>query len=148
MRVFLDTNILLDVLLNRPALVSESEAVILRCEALGAEVLIAWHGLATAYYLLRRDRSEADALNEVDRILAWAQIATATDSAARRARTLGFRDFEDALQAVSAETCAADCIVTRNCGDFSLSTVPALLPDEFLQKYPVPASTASREADH
>jgi predicted nucleic acid-binding protein len=95
MRVFLDTNIVLDVLLNRPTLVSESEAVILRCEALDAEVLIAWHGLATAYYLLRRGRSEADALGELDRILAWAQIATATDTAARRARTLGFRDFED-----------------------------------------------------
>ena len=60
MRVFLDTNILLDVLLNRPTLVSESEAVILRCEALEAEVFIAWHGLGTAYYLLRRGRSEAD----------------------------------------------------------------------------------------
>jgi predicted nucleic acid-binding protein len=139
MRVFLDTNILLDVLLNRPSLVSESEAVLLRCEALGAEVFVAWHGLATAYYLLRRGRSEADALNEVDRILAWAQIAPATDNAARRARTLGFRDFEDALQAVSAESCAADCIVTRNSGDFSHSTVPALLPDDFLRQYPVPA---------
>jgi predicted nucleic acid-binding protein len=147
MRVFLDTNIVLDVLLNRPTLVSESEAVILRCEALDAEVLIAWHGLATAYYLLRRGRSEADALRELDRILAWAQIAPATDTAARRARTLGFRDFEDALQAVSAETCVADCIVTRNCSDFSLSTVPALSPDEFLRRYPVPASTESRHAD-
>lgn len=33
MRVFLDTNILLDVLLNRQPLVADSEAVILRCEA-------------------------------------------------------------------------------------------------------------------
>jgi predicted nucleic acid-binding protein len=148
MRVFLDPNILLDVLLNRPALVSEIESVILRCEALGAEVFIAWHGLATAYYLLRRGRSEADALNELDRILAWARVATATDIAARRARTLGFRDFEDALQAVSAETCGADCIVTRNSSDFSLSTVAALLPDEFLRQYPAPeASTGSDSAD-
>jgi predicted nucleic acid-binding protein len=143
MRVFLDTNILLDVLLNRPTLVSESEAVILRCEVLGAEVFIAWHGLGTAYYLLRRGRSEADALNEVDRILAWARIAPVTDSAARRARTLGFRDFEDALQAVSAETCGADCIVTRNSSDFALASVPALLPDEFLRRHPVPVSTES-----
>ena len=68
MRVFLDTNILLDVLLNRPGLAEESEAVILRCEALGAEMLVAWHGLATAYYLLRRGRSEPEALVEVDKI--------------------------------------------------------------------------------
>ena len=143
MRVFLDTNILLDVLLNRPALVADSEAVILRCEALDAEVFIAWHGLATAYYLLLRGRTEAEALNEVDRILAWAQVATATDSAARRARMLEFRDFEDALQAVSAETCGADCIVTRNCSDFSLSAVPALTPDEFLRQHPTTPSDSS-----
>ena len=52
MRVLLDTNILLDVLLNRPGLADESEAVIVRCAGLGAEMFVAWHGLATAYYLL------------------------------------------------------------------------------------------------
>lgn len=79
MRVFLDTNILLDVLMNRPGLVAESEAAILRCEALGAEMFVAWHGLATAYYLLRRGRSELEAVQEVDRILAWARVASAGD---------------------------------------------------------------------
>ena len=66
MRVFLDTNILLDVLMNRPGLVAESESAILRCEALGAQMFVAWHGLATAYYLLRRGRTELEAMLEVD----------------------------------------------------------------------------------
>lgn len=96
MRVFLDTNILLDVLLNRPQFVAESEAVILRREALGAEMFVAWHGLATAYYLLKCGRTEQEALGEVDKILAWARIAAANDAEARRARTLGLGDFEDA----------------------------------------------------
>jgi predicted nucleic acid-binding protein len=65
MRVFLDTNILLDVLLNRPGLVRESEAVILRCEQAGHRVFIAWHGLATTYYLLRRGRTEDETMREV-----------------------------------------------------------------------------------
>jgi len=75
MKVFPDTNIILDVLLNRPALVVDREALILRCEALGAEMLVAWHGLATAYYLLKRGRNEHDALLEVDKILSWARVA-------------------------------------------------------------------------
>jgi hypothetical protein len=49
MRVFLDTNILLDILLNRAGLVEESAAVILLCESSRYEMFIAWHGLATAY---------------------------------------------------------------------------------------------------
>jgi len=136
MRVLLDTNILLDVLLNRPALVDDSEAVILRCEKLDAEILVAWHGLATAYYLLKRGRTEAEALAEVDKILAWASIADASDKAARRARGLGFSDFEDALQAAAAEASHADCIVTRNTADYVRASVPAYLPQDFLKQFP------------
>jgi len=136
MRVFLDTNILLDVLLNRPEFVAESEGVILRCEALGAEMLVAWHGLATANYLLKRGRTEAQALSELDKILAWARVADGSDQDARRARHLGFGDFEDALQAASAESCGADWIVTRNTADFPKSRVPAVTPTGFLQQVP------------
>lgn len=137
MRVFLDTNILLDVLLNRTAFVADSEAVILRCERDGHPMFIAWHGLATAYYLLRRGRSTTDALLEVDKILSWARVAEAGDGHARKARGLGFGDFEDALQAVSAEACTADCIVTRNTSDFVRSTVAALTPQQFLERFSV-----------
>jgi predicted nucleic acid-binding protein len=138
MRVFLDTNIVLDVLLNRPGLAAESEAVILRCENAGDPMFMAWHGLATAYYLLRRGRTEADAMAEMDKLLAWVRIADATDARARVARQLGFGDFEDALQAVSAEACGADCIVTRNKSDFAKSKVTVLTPTEFVAQFPSP----------
>jgi predicted nucleic acid-binding protein len=136
MRVFLDTNIVLDVLLNRPEFVAESEAVILTCERAGDPMFIAWHGLATSYYLLRRGRTEAEAMQEIDKLLAWARVADAGDAHARTARALGFSDFEDALQAASAEACGADCIVTRNGADFAKSNVVAMMPSEFLAKFP------------
>jgi predicted nucleic acid-binding protein len=138
MRVFLDTNIVLDVLLNRPGLAAESEAVILRCEHAGDPMFMAWHGLATAYYLLRRGRTETDAMVEVDKLLAWVRISDAVDANARAARHLGFGDFEDALQAVSAVACGADCIVTRNKGDFAKSKVSVLTPTEFVAQFPSP----------
>lgn len=136
MRVFLDTNIVLDVLLNRPAFVAESEAVILACERAGDPMFIAWHGLATTYYLLRRGRTEAEAMQEIDKLLAWARVADAGDAHARTAIGLGFSDFEDALQAASAEACGADCIVTRNGADFTKSNIVAMMPSEFLAKFP------------
>ena len=138
MRVFFDTNILLDVLLKREPFAVDSGSAILRCEALGAQRFIAWHGLATAYYLLKRGRTDAAALVEVDKILAWARIAEGTDSHARRARAMGFNDFEDALQGAAAEACAADWIVTRNVPDFSLSAVPAISPTDFLRQFAAP----------
>ena len=138
MRVFLDTNILLDLLLNRPGLAGEREAAIVRCEKVGAEMFVAWHGLATAYYLLKRGRTEQEALAEVDRILAWARVAAAGDMEARRARTLGLPDFEDALQATSAEACGAEWIVTRDAGGFQGSPVPSIKPADFLARFLVP----------
>ena len=45
MRVFLDTNILLDVIQSRVGLVEESTAVIVLAEELDAKLFIAWHSL-------------------------------------------------------------------------------------------------------
>ena len=42
---------------------------------------------------------------EVDRILVWADIAPVTKLTAYHARTLGFSDFEDAMQAAAAAEC-------------------------------------------
>ena len=118
-------------------LAEESEAANVRAEELRAEWFVAWHGLATAYYLLRRGRTEEEALGEVDRILSWARVATAGDAAARQARGMGFTDFEDALQAASAEACSATWIVTRDVTGFKNSRVAAISPLEFLQRFPL-----------
>ena len=136
MRVFLDTNVLLDVLMNRPGFVDESAAAILRCEQLAAEMWIGWHSLATIYYLLRRGRTEVEALHEIDRVLSWARVASAGDAEARRARALGFADFEDAMQAAAAEACRADWLLTRDLAGFKNSPAPAINPTGFLIRFP------------
>ena len=126
------------VLLDRPGLADESEAAIIRGEDIGAELFVAFHGLATAYYLLKRGRTEAEAPAEVDRFLAWARVATAGDAEAREARAMRLPDFEDALQAASARACGADWILTRNADDFQNSPVPTISPAEFLARFPAP----------
>jgi hypothetical protein len=99
-------------------------------------MFMAWHGVATAYYLIRRGRTEAQAMAELDKLLAWVRVAEATDASLRRARTLGFGDFEDALQVVSAEACSADAIVTRNVVDFTRGRVAAMMPAQFIAQFP------------
>ena len=68
MRLFLDTNILLDVIESRPGLVEESTEVLARAEQLEAKLFIAWHSLATIYYLIRRGRTEQETMEEVDQV--------------------------------------------------------------------------------
>jgi predicted nucleic acid-binding protein len=135
MRVFLDTNILLDVIESRTGLVEESAAVLTLAEVLQVDLYIAWHSLATIYYLIRRGRSEQAAMTEVDQILAWANVAPVDSRSAARARNLNFPDFEDAMQCVCAENCLAEFIVTRNTRDFTSSPIPVLSPSEFLTRH-------------
>ena len=135
MRVFLDTNILLDVIEARPGLVEESVDVLTLAEHLHAELYLAWHGLATIYYLVRRRKSEVTAMKEIDQILSWARVAPVDSRSAARARNLNFPDFEDAMQCVCAESCLADVIVTRNTKDFARSPIPVMSPAEFLVRY-------------
>ncbi len=46
-----------------------------------------------------------------------------------------FKDFEDAVQNMSAIGGAVDCIVTRNVKDYVSSDLEVLAPAEFLEKY-------------
>ena len=135
MRVFLDTNILLDVIEARPGLVEESANVFTLAEHLHAELYLAWHGLATIYYLIRRRKSEVAAMKEIDQILSWASVAPVDSKSAARARILNFPDFEDAMQCVCAESCLADVIITRNTKDFTPSPLRVLSPADFLQQH-------------
>jgi hypothetical protein len=86
--------------------VADSESLFLRCEALGAKMLVAWHGLATDCYLLKRGRTELPAMVELDKILSWARVTDCSDASARLTRSLGFSEFSDALPAAPAEASA------------------------------------------
>ncbi len=54
----------------------------------------------------------------------------------QQALALGWRDFEDAVPAVTAACCGADYFVTRNPRDFRQSLVPVVTPTEFLALSP------------
>ena len=135
MHLFLDTNILLDIIEARPDFVENSTEVLFVAEEMEARIFIAWHGLATVYYLIRRGRTEAAAMQEIDRILGWAEIAPVDSETAFRARSFDLPDFEDAMQCASAENCFADMIVTRNTKDFARCPVSAVTPIDFLLRY-------------
>lgn len=136
MKVFLDTNIIIDVLLLRQPYSTASRTVLERCGELKCEVFIAWHGLATAFYILGNSVGEAKAQMAMKDFMRFVKVANVGDREAHLAFALGFEDFEDALQAVSAQACAADCIVTRNAADFAGSPVRVLMPEHFLSQFP------------
>ena len=141
MRVFLDTNVLLDVFLKRtgePA----SARVIAACGEPWNQGFVAVHTLSNAFYLIEKQRTRAEAWECIRDVLAWASVAEITTADAARTQQMGMNDFEDALQVAAAEGCRADVLVTRNITDFAGKTaVRVVLPEDFVDQ--APAGTAA-----
>lgn len=144
MRIFLDTNILLDILEGRPPFFASSTASLERCQSCGFPIFIAWHSLANCLYIYGRKMGQAQANQALRELLEVVEVAAAGHPEAQRAFQLGFRDTEDALQAVAADACGSDFILTRNGVDFQNSPVAALSPAEFLLKFPADSSDSAR----
>ena len=132
MRIFLDTNVLLDVFLKRagePA----SARVIAACGEEWYQGFVAVHTLSNAFYLIEKQRTRREAWECIRDVLAWASVAEIATGDATRTQQMGMDDFEDALQIVAAERCGADVIVTRNITDFAGKTaLRVVLPEDFL----------------
>lgn len=102
------------------------------CESGEIQGAIAWHTLANAYYLASNGEK---ALEFFEDLLSFVEVVGGDTSLALEAIRSDFPDFEDALQSVCAKKIEADFIVTRNVKDYRLSSVKAILPVDFVEKY-------------
>jgi len=66
-------------------------------------------------------------------LLRTAGLATVSDNEIHRAITLGWDDFEDAVQYTCGESLNVDYVVTRNKGDFVLPRLPVVTPEELIK---------------
>lgn len=134
MKTLVDTNIFLDVLLDREDLADGSQAVLNFMEAHAGEGWIAWHTLANLYYIGAKLAGRRRTLQEIDAILDVFAVCPVGTSQAKAARLLQVSDFEDALQIAAAQSAGTERIITRNTRDFPNSPVPAISPETFLKQ--------------
>ena len=134
MRVFLDTNILLDIVEQRLPFHTASQAVLDACDQREFEVFVAWHGVATVFYITAKKRGEVYALEMIRDLLTWATVATVGQGEAQEALGYGIPDYEDALIAAAASASGVDWLVTRDEAGFVKGPVPPINPTDFLQR--------------
>jgi predicted nucleic acid-binding protein len=133
MLLFLDTNVLLDIVLERAGHVP-GEAVV-RTAVHGQKFFIAWHSLGRVFYIAGKSKGRAAALQCLNELMTWDTVAPVGQAEARRSLALALPDYEDAMQIAAAEACRADAIITRNIRDFAASVIPVFTPEDFLAKY-------------
>lgn len=135
-RLFLDTNVILDLLAKRSPFY-ESIAKIATLADQKKVILVATPiSFTTAEYILAKFDSPYNALLKLRKFKIICEVCTVDDEIIEKALNADFPDFEDAVQYFSALKTDSTVIITRNGKDFDHSSIPVLTADEFLRSLP------------
>jgi predicted nucleic acid-binding protein len=128
-KILFDTNVILDVLMDRKPWSDASARVWASVEGGAAEGLLAAHAVTTIHYLLRKELGNVKANRIVSSILRVFGVAAVNAPVLQEALQLPFSDFEDAVTAAAARSAGCECIVTRDPKGFRRSHVRPLSPE-------------------
>ena len=134
MVLLIDANIILDVLLNRPDYVKDSAIIWKLCETEQMKGYVSTLTFANLVYIMRKQLDPEkieDVFHKLNLIFEFADFSV---SDLTHAADLNWKNFEYAVQSVTAERIHADYIITRNVRDFSKSRVMAFTPPELLAR--------------
>lgn len=134
MIVLVDTNIILDILLERQPFFINSKLCLLKLIEEGDTILISSSQATGIYYILSKCLKSKDLAREaIKKISLLAEFSTVDNGCIQNALVSNIFDFEDAVVAKTAEESKADFILTRNEKDFINSLVKAISPDDFIK---------------
>lgn len=131
-KVLLDINVVLDVLASREPFADEAEAVLRLVEARTIEGLVAAHTITTLQVLLAKHMGKAKARRVITDLLHLVRVVAIDEDRVRHALALNWPNFEDAVQAASAEAAEADYLVTRDKKGFKKAPVKVVTPAELV----------------
>lgn len=135
MRIMCDTNIFLDVLLEREPFADDSSRVLSLCEEHKLEGFVSASCITDIFYLVRKyTRSTELAYNAVGKVLEIVKVCSVTNNDVLLAFQKKARDFEDCHVATCANSIRCDYIITWNKKDFEEFSIPLLEPSELLQQ--------------
>lgn len=132
MNVFIDTNVLMDVLLERRPFVAESRKVWFLAERGKVVGLVAALSFPNIYYVVRKALGADTAASMMTLLRDTFTAVPLDEQLLNQAIDAKFSDFEDAIQYYSALRANAEYLLTRNVGHFPDSGLRVFSPEEFL----------------
>ncbi|MGM9510103.1 type II toxin-antitoxin system VapC family toxin [Larkinella sp. GY13] len=136
--VFIDTNVVIDLLAKRDPFWNSSARVFDLAEREKILAFVSPLTLVTVYYILRNYYKvpHTDIVHQFEVLCSYIGISTISNQHIASAMKSGFTDFEDAVLYESAKNIPElTDLVTRNPKHFLVSDVAICTPDDFLKKY-------------
>jgi predicted nucleic acid-binding protein len=134
MKILLDTDVILDLVLDRAPFAEDASAIWLAHEEQRITAYIAAITPINVFYIVRKIKGSAIASEGVGLLLTTLEISPIDQHILQQAFDLAMSDFEDATQVTSALTAGLDAIVTRNTVDFKAAPIPVFTPKELLDR--------------
>lgn len=131
-KVFVDTNVIVDVLDNREQFVVESANVLEMGFQGSVELYTSAMSFATCLYLTRRSLGKEGAADAIRTLRQYIHISPITEQEFDKAFSKKAADYEDMLQYHSALSAGCEVIVTRNEKHFPKDAILIASPHDFL----------------
>ena len=130
----IDTNVILDVLCNRPDFVEDASKIFKLCEIKKVDGYISALSVPNIVSIMRKELDSAKIKEILEKLSLIFTIVDLKAEDIKKAANLDFKDYEDALQSICAKRIKANYIVTRNIKDYSNSPITAIKPSELLER--------------
>ena len=136
MTVFLDSNIILDILLKNPNFYDESKSILSIIDShTDIDYFISASSVTDIFYIVNKKIDDKEKAKQyLSELLEIVSIAGIDEACIKNALNSSWKDFEDAVQHESAVQIRADYLITRNTKDYKSSFVEVITPAEFLAK--------------
>ncbi|WP_396184570.1 type II toxin-antitoxin system VapC family toxin [Flavobacterium sp.] len=131
--IFLDTNVLMDILANRQPFYKSSAEIYKLGLRKKVVLFTSSNTISTLHYLLKKFTTEENIRQSLDEVTTVLSIIPIDINIIKKSLKSNHKDFEDAIQIVSAQSINnMDCIVTRDLKDYKFAEIAVLTPDDFL----------------
>lgn len=130
MKVLFDTNVVLDLLLDRQPFANDAAALFSRVESGRIAGFLGATTVTTIHYLVAKALGGRRAIVEIRKLLRLFEVAPINRAVLHSATDLGFEDFEDAVLHEAAAQVGAEAIVTRDPKGFAGAKLPVYSPAE------------------
>jgi predicted nucleic acid-binding protein len=133
-RALIDTNIVLDYLLEREPFAEIASQVMDAQQAGRFQAYVCAITPLNVFYIARKFLGRKEARHYAESLLERFEICTLDKDILLQAKRLKMVDFEDAAQAVCAKRDELDFIVTRDLKDYANSPIRAVAPADFVRE--------------
>ncbi len=132
MRILFDTNVILDVLLDREPFSSTAAKLFSKVETGEITGYVCATTITTLHYISSKVIGADSAIEEINKLLMLFEVAPVNRAVLDAALTSGFKDFEDAVVHASGVYKETQGIVTRDFDSFKKSKINVYSPEELL----------------